>query len=98
MKTQKIMSKKKPLIDLQKEHDILKNAKPNNKEIVNRQNDDEIIDIMRYILSHNMIVETESEAVLIRLMELRQTPIVYKTSFVNIDQCYQTYVEYKLPF
>lgn len=57
---------------------------------INRENDEEIIDIMNSILSNGkMQVETINEAVLIKLMELRGTPIKYDKSFRNIDEDYE---------
>lgn len=56
---------------------------------INRSNDEEIIDIMNSILSNgNMQVETINEAVLVKLMELRGTPIKYDKSLRNIDEDY----------
>ena len=57
---------------------------------INRENDEEIIDIMNSILSNGkMQVETINEAVLIKLMELRGTPIKYAKTFRNIDEDYE---------
>jgi len=57
---------------------------------INRENDEEIIDIMNSILSNGkMQVETINEAVLVKLMELRGTPIKYDKSFRNIDKDYE---------
>ena len=57
---------------------------------INRSNDEEIIDIMNSILSEGkMQVETINEAVLVKLMELRGTPIKYDKSFRNIDEDYE---------
>jgi hypothetical protein len=57
---------------------------------INRENDEEIIDIMNSILSNGkMQVETINEAVLVKLMELRGTPIKYDKSFRNIDEDYE---------
>ena len=57
---------------------------------INRENDEEIIDIMNSILSNGkMQVETINEAVLVKLMELRGTPIKYDESFRNIDEDYE---------
>jgi hypothetical protein len=57
---------------------------------INRTNDEEIIDIMNSILSNgNMQVETINEAVLVKLMELRGTPIKYSKTFRNIDEDYE---------
>jgi len=57
---------------------------------INRENDEEIIDIMNSILSNGkMQVETINEAVLVKLMELRGTPVKYDKSFRNIDEDYE---------
>ena len=57
---------------------------------INRSNDEEIIDIMNNILSGGeMQVETINEAVLVKLMELRGTPIKYNKTFRNIDKDYE---------
>lgn len=63
---------------------------------INRSNDEEIIDIMRSILSEgNMKVETINESILVKLMELRGTPIKYIHSFRNIDKDYEKWLEQK---
>ena len=60
------------------------------KNYINRENDEEIIDIMNSILSNGkMQVEPSNEAVLVKLMELRGTPIEYDKSFRNIDEDYE---------
>lgn len=57
---------------------------------IDRSNDEEIIDIMNSILSEGkMRVETINEAVLVKLMELRGTPIKYDKTFRNIDEDYE---------
>lgn len=57
---------------------------------VDRSNDEEIIDIMNSILSEGkMQVETINEAVLVKLMELRGTPIKYDKTFRDIDKDYE---------
>lgn len=61
---------------------------------INRSNDEEIIDIMRNILSEgDMKVETINEAVLVKLMELRGTPIKYTHSLREIDKDYERWLE-----
>lgn len=56
---------------------------------INRLNDEEIIDIMRSILTNgNMVVETFNESVLVKLMELRGTPIKVYRSNRNIESDY----------
>lgn len=60
------------------------------KNFINRSNDEEIIDIMNSILSNGeMRVETINESVLVKLMELRGTPIKYKESFRDIENDYE---------
>ncbi len=57
---------------------------------VNREHDEEIIDIVNSIMSNgNMKVETTYESVLIKLMELRGTPIKYSESLRNIDEDFE---------
>ena len=57
---------------------------------IDRSNDEEIIDIMNSILSEGkMQVETINEAVLVKLMELRGTPIKYDKTYRNIDEDYE---------
>jgi len=56
-------------------------------KFVDRKNDEEIIDIVNSILSNGkMQVETINEAILVKLMEIRNTPIKYDKSFRNIDK------------
>ena len=57
---------------------------------IDRSNDEEIIDIMNSILSEGkMRVETINEAVLVKLMELRGTPIKYDKTYRDIDEDYE---------
>lgn len=57
---------------------------------IDRSNDEEIIDIMNSILSEGkMRVETINEAVLVKLMELRGTPIRYNKTYRDIDKDYE---------
>ena len=57
---------------------------------IDRSNDEEIIDIMNSILSEGkMQVETINEAVLVKLMELRGTPIKYDKTYRDIDKDYE---------
>ena len=57
---------------------------------VDRTHDDEIIDLINSILSNgNMRVETINEAVLVKLMEIRNTPIKYDKSFRDIDKDFE---------
>jgi len=54
---------------------------------VDRKNDEEIIDIVRSILSNSHFeVETVNEAVLVKLMELRGTPIKYNKTLRDINK------------
>ncbi|RLA38970.1 MAG: hypothetical protein DRR06_19910 [Gammaproteobacteria bacterium] len=54
---------------------------------INRTNDEEIINLIREILTAgNMVVETYNEAVLVGLMKHRGTPIEYKKSIRDIDR------------
>ena len=54
---------------------------------VDRKNDEEIIDLINSILSNGkMQVETINEAVLVKLMEIRNTPIKYDKSYRDIDK------------
>lgn len=57
---------------------------------IDRSNDEEIIDIMNSILSEGKLrVETINEAVLVKLMELRGTPIRYDKTYRDIDKDYE---------
>jgi len=57
---------------------------------VDRKNDEEIIDIINSILSNGkMQVETINEAVLVKLMEIRNTPIKYDKSYRDIDKDFE---------
>ena len=57
---------------------------------IDRKHDEEIIDIVRTILSNaSFKVETINEAILVKLMELRGTPIKYSKTFRNIDEDYE---------
>jgi len=57
---------------------------------VDRKNDEEIIDLINSILSNGkMQVETFNEAVLVKLMEIRNTPIKYDKSFRDIDKDFE---------
>ena len=59
---------------------------------INREHDEEIIDLVREILSSaEFNVETTNEAILVKLMELRKTPIKYNKTFRNIDNDYETW-------
>ena len=61
---------------------------------VDRSNDEEIIDIMRSILSQGtMTVETFNEAVLVKLMERRGTPVTGYDSVRNIEQDFRRWKE-----
>ena len=57
---------------------------------VDRKNDEEIIDLINSILSNGkMQVKTINEAVLVKLMEIRNTPIKYDKSFRDIDKDFE---------
>ena len=57
---------------------------------VDRKNDEEIIDIINSILSNGkMQVETINESVLVKLMEIRNTPIKYDKSYRDIDKDFE---------
>ena len=61
---------------------------------INRANDEEIIDIMNAILSGGeMQVETINESILVKLMEIRGTPIQYKRTVRDIDKDYDSWVK-----
>lgn len=63
------------------------------KKHINRANDEEIIGIVRSILSQGtMVVETTNEAVLVALMEKRGTPIENYASLRNIKQTFEQYI------
>jgi len=60
------------------------------KNFVDRKNDEEIIDLINSILSNGkMQVETINEAVLVKLMEIRNTPIKYEKTFRDIDKDFE---------
>ena len=60
------------------------------KNFIDRKHDEEIIDIVNCILSNAKFeVETINEAILVKLMELRGTPIKYDKSFRNIDKDFE---------
>ncbi len=57
---------------------------------VDRKNDEEIIDLINSILSNGkMKVETINEAVLVKLMEIRNTPIKYDKLYRDIDKDFE---------
>ena len=59
-------------------------------KFVDRKHDEEIIDIVNSILSNaHFEVETINEAILVKLMELRGTPIRYDKSFRDIDKDFE---------
>ena len=60
---------------------------------VNREHDEEIIDLMNNIISNgNMIIETVNEGILAKLMEIRGTPIKYTKSHRDIDKDYASWI------
>ncbi len=53
---------------------------------INRNNDEEIINLIREILSRGFFnVETFNESILVKLMEERRTPILVDEESRNID-------------
>jgi len=61
---------------------------------MNTNNDNEIITIMNSILSNgNMVVETYNESILVKLMELRGTPITISKSLRDIDKDYNGWLD-----
>ncbi len=59
---------------------------PDAEQSIDRQRDDRIIETVRSIMSAgDMTVETTNEACLVKMMELRGTPIEYTRSFRDID-------------
>lgn len=57
--------------------------------ILNRQQDEDIIKLVQTIMGNGtMVVETINESLLVKLMELRGTPIRYKSSLRDIDEDY----------
>ena len=57
---------------------------------VDRKNDEEIIDLINSILSNGkMQVEIINESVLVKLMEIRNTPIKYDKSYRDIDKDFE---------
>lgn len=62
-------------------------------QAIDKSKDDEIINLMNNILSNgNMVVETINEAALVKLMELRGTPIKFSKSYRDIDEDYKRYL------
>ncbi len=58
--------------------------------ILNRQQDEDIIKLVQTIMGNGtMVVETINESLLVKLMELRGTPIRYKSSLRDIDKDYE---------
>jgi hypothetical protein len=67
-------------------------------KFVDRKNDEEIIDLINSILSNGkMQVETINEAVLVKLMEIRNTPIKYDKSYRDIDKDFERWQSEQLP-
>ena len=61
-----------------------------NINYIDRKNDEEIIAIVRAILSNaSFKVETINEAILVKLMELRGTPISYDETLRDIDKDFE---------
>ncbi|MCP4255525.1 MAG: hypothetical protein GY775_19390 [Candidatus Scalindua sp.] len=62
--------------------------------MVNRDNDEEIINLVKTILdAADFTVETINESVLVKLMELRNTPIRYDKTYRDIDKDYQRHLQ-----
>ncbi len=60
------------------------------KNFIDRKHDEEIIDIVNSILSNATFeVETINEAILVKLMELRGTPIKYDKLSRDIDKDFE---------
>ena len=61
---------------------------------MNTENDQMILDIMRNIFNNgDFVVETFNEAVLVKLMELRGSPIFYIKSHRDINRDYAQWQE-----
>ena len=61
-----------------------------NINYIDRKNDEEIIASVRAILSNaSFKVETINEAILVKLMELRGTPISYDETLRDIDKDFE---------
>ena len=59
-------------------------------DYIDRVNDETIIDLVREIMGNGtLIIETINEAVLVKMLELRGTPITYKKTYRNIDKDYE---------
>jgi len=64
------------------------------EQLIDRSNDDEIIGIIRSILSHGAwTIETINESVLVSLMEERGTPIAYHKTLRDIAADFERYKE-----
>ena len=65
------------------------------KNYVNRIHDEDIIDIMRSILCNDTaVVETFNENILIKLMQIRNTPILLmKFDQEEVDEAYKIWQE-----
>ena len=63
---------------------------------IDRKNDEEIINLIVEILGNGtLIVETINEAILVKLLEIRGTPIKVKKTFRNIDNDFKLWKEEK---
>lgn len=63
-------------------------------KFIDRGNDEEIIDIMNSIFSNaDFTVETINESILVKLMELRGTPIKYNKTLRDIDKDFKRWME-----
>jgi hypothetical protein len=64
------------------------------KNYVNRANDEEIIDIVRSVLNNGTgVAETPNEHVLVKLMQIRKTPIsTFKFDQDKVDFYYDLWI------
>ncbi len=61
-------------------------------KFINRKNDEEIILLIKSILDNgNFKVETVNEALLVKLMELRGTPILYDENTRDIEHDFKVW-------
>lgn len=61
---------------------------------INRSNDEEIIDIVRSVLNNGTgKAETANENILIKLMQIRGTPITsFEFDQKQVDSCYKNWI------
>ena len=61
---------------------------------INRENDEAIINLIEIILSGAVFdVDTINEAILVKLMEIRGTPINYNSTVRDIDEDFNRWVD-----